>query len=51
LRGQKISELRKSFTALTNEHRAELAKQSEVELRTGLEMMVRIRRPSGSFQP
>jgi hypothetical protein len=37
--GQKISELRKSFMALTDEQRAELAKQAEVELRTGLEMM------------
>jgi hypothetical protein len=37
--GQKISELRKSFIALTDEQRAELAKQAEVELRTGLEMM------------
>lgn len=37
--GQKISELRKSFRALTEEQREELAKQAEVELRTGLELM------------
>ena len=37
--GQKISELRRSFMALTDEQRAELAKQAEVELRAGLEMM------------
>jgi len=37
--GQKISDLRKSFIALTDEQRAELAKQAEVEFRTGLEMM------------
>jgi hypothetical protein len=35
----RISELRKSFIALNDEKRAELAKQAEVELRTGLEMM------------
>jgi len=39
--GQKISELRKSYMALTEEQRAELAKQAEVELKTGLEMMGR----------
>ena len=39
--GQKISELRKSFRALTDEQRAELAKQAEVELRTGLELLVK----------
>jgi len=39
--GQKISELRKSYLALTEEQRAELARQAEVELRTGLEMMGR----------
>ena len=37
--GQKISELRKSYRVMTNEQRAELAKQAEVELRTGLELM------------
>jgi len=37
--GQKISELRKSYRAVTDEQRAELAKQAEVELRTGLELM------------
>jgi hypothetical protein len=37
--GQKISEARKSYIALTDEQRAELARQAEIELRTGLEMM------------
>jgi len=37
--GKKISELRKTFRALTDEQRTELAKQAEVELRTGLELM------------
>ncbi|MEM1542880.1 MAG: hypothetical protein QXJ19_04365 [Candidatus Bathyarchaeia archaeon] len=37
--GEKISELRKSFMALSDEQRAELAKQAEVELKAGLEMM------------
>jgi len=37
--GQKISELRKSYKAMPAEQRAELAKQAEVELRTGLELM------------
>jgi hypothetical protein len=39
--GEKISELCKSYMALTEEQRAELAKQAEVELKTGLEMMGR----------
>jgi hypothetical protein len=39
--GQKIGELRKSYLALTEEQRDELARQAEVELRTGLEMMGR----------
>ena len=39
--GQKISELRASYRAMTDEQRAELAKQAEVELRTGLELMVK----------
>jgi len=39
--GQKISELRKSFRNMSEEQRVELAKQAEVELRTGLEMMGR----------
>mgnify|MGYP001131206224 CR=1 FL=1 len=39
--GQKISELRKSFRNMGEEQRIELAKQAEVELRTGLEMMGR----------
>ena len=37
--GQKISELRKSYRAMSEEKRAELAKQAEVELKTGLELM------------
>ena len=39
--GQKISELRKSFRVLTEEQRVELAKQAEVELKTGLELLGR----------
>jgi len=39
--GQKISELRKSFMKTTDEQRAELARQGEVELKTGLELMGR----------
>lgn len=39
--GQKISELHKSYRTLTDEQRAELAKQAEVELRTGLELLGR----------
>ena len=37
--GQKISELRKSYRAMNDEQRAELAKQAEVEMKTGLELM------------
>lgn len=37
--GQKISELRRSYRAMSDEQRAELAKQAEVELSTGLELM------------
>jgi len=37
--GQKISELRKSYVVMSEEERAELAQQAEVELRTGLELM------------
>jgi hypothetical protein len=39
--GQKISELRKSFITMTDEQRAELARQGEVELKAGLELMGR----------
>lgn len=39
--GQKISELRKSYRVLTEEQRVELAKQAEVELKTGLELLGR----------
>jgi len=37
--GQKISELRISFKTMTGDQRAELARQAEIELKTGLEMM------------
>ena len=39
--GQKISELRKSYMALSEEQRAELAKQAEIELKAGLEPMAK----------
>jgi len=39
--GQKISELRKSYMALTEEQRMELAKQADVELKAGLELMAK----------
>jgi hypothetical protein len=39
--GQKISQLRVSFRSMSEEQRVELAKQAEVELRTGLEIMGR----------
>jgi hypothetical protein len=39
--GQRISELRKSFRAMTEDQRAELGKQAEVELKTGLELLGR----------
>jgi hypothetical protein len=37
--GQRIGELRRSFKLMTQEQRTELAKQAEVELKTGLELM------------
>jgi len=37
--GQKISQLRKTYRTMTLEQRTELAKQAEVELKTGLELM------------
>ena len=37
--GQKISELRESFRAMTDDQMTELAKQAEVELKAGLELM------------
>jgi len=37
--GERISELRESFHKMSGEERAELARQGEVELRTGLELM------------
>jgi len=42
--GQKISELRKSFRAMTEEQRRELVKAGETELKTGLELMGRDKR-------
>ena len=39
--GKRISELRKSYRTMSSEQRVELAKQAEVELRTGLELMGR----------
>lgn len=39
--GQKISQLRKSYRAITDEQRTELAKQAEVELKAGLELIGR----------
>ena len=39
--GQKISELRKSYRTITDEQRAELAKQTEAELKRGLELMIK----------
>ena len=37
--GQKISELRRTYRSMSTEQRTELAKQVEVELKTGLELM------------
>lgn len=37
--GRRISELRESYRAMSDELRIELAKQAEVELKTGLELM------------
>jgi hypothetical protein len=37
--GQRISDLRRSIRLMTEEQRTELAKQAEVELKTGLELM------------
>jgi hypothetical protein len=37
--GQRISELTRTFKALTREQRLELAKGAETELRTGLELL------------
>jgi hypothetical protein len=42
--GEKISELRKSFVKLSEPERAELAKQGETELKTGLELLGRDKR-------
>jgi hypothetical protein len=37
--GLRISELRESYRAMSDEMRIELAKQAETELKTGLELM------------
>jgi len=37
--GEKVSEMRKSFAKLTSEAKAELAKRSETELRSGMELL------------
>lgn len=42
--GQRISALRKSYRSLTEEQRAELAEQTEAELKTGLELMIKDRK-------
>ncbi len=42
--GQKISELRDSFRKMPAEQRAELAKQGEMELKAGLELLSRDKR-------
>ncbi len=42
--GRRISELRKSFIAMSNDQRQELAKVGETELKTGLELMGRDKR-------
>jgi hypothetical protein len=42
--GEKISALRQSFLKLTSEQREELAKQGEVELKSGLELLGRDKR-------
>lgn len=39
--GERISSLRKSFRAMSEEQRVELAKEAETELRTGLELLGR----------
>ena len=36
--GERIAEIRKSFKAMSEDERRELAKSSETELRTGLEL-------------
>jgi hypothetical protein len=39
--GQKISEIRRTFESMTDEERAELAREGEVELKAGLELIGR----------
>jgi hypothetical protein len=42
--GEKVSELRKSFAKLTSEAKAELAKRSETELRSSMELLSKDKR-------
>lgn len=37
--GEKISELRRTYAAMSEDERTELAKQAEVEMKTGLELL------------
>lgn len=37
--GEKISELRRTYAVMSEEERTELAKQAEVEMKTGLELL------------
>jgi len=39
--GQKIGDLCRTFRAMSEDQRAELAKQAEVEMKTGLELLGR----------
>jgi hypothetical protein len=39
--GEKISELRKTYAAMNEDERTELAKEAEVEMKTGLELLGR----------
>ena len=39
--GEKISQLRKSFLQLTEQQKSELAKEAEVELKAGLQLLVK----------
>ena len=42
--GQRISDLRKTFSSLTPQEKAELAKRGETELRSGMELLSRDKR-------
>lgn len=39
--GKKISELRRTYAAMNDDERTELAKQAEIEMKTGLELLGR----------